>query len=81
MLVVSRKAEDSLIIELEGIPETIEIKILEVGSQVRLGITAPEGCKVWRNEIYSTVQANRQAVASPSCDLLAAASQLSEKLS
>lgn len=69
MLVVTRKNGDSLIIELEGQNETIEIKVLENGNQVKLGVLAPQGCKVWRNEIYQTVIENRQAAISAPVNL------------
>ena len=41
--------------------ETIEVKVTDIGSQVRLGITAPKGCNIWRNELYQTIQENKQA--------------------
>lgn len=59
MLVITRKENEALVIEVDG--ELIEIKVTEIGSQVRLGISAPERCKIWRKELYATVQANRQA--------------------
>ncbi len=60
MLVITRKLNDSIIIELEN-EEKIEIKVTEIGSQVRLGITAPKGCNIWRNELYQTILENKQA--------------------
>ena len=65
MLVITRKVNDSLIIEMEGKDQTIEIKVTEIGNQVRLAIDAPPGCKIWRKELYQTIQANRQAAAEP----------------
>ncbi|MAV97756.1 MAG: carbon storage regulator [Gammaproteobacteria bacterium] len=48
MLVLSRKEGQSLIIG-----ENIKVTVLEVkGSQVRLGITAPESISVNREEIH-----------------------------
>ena len=48
MLVLSRKEGQSLIIA-----ENIKVTVLEVkGSQVRLGITAPESISVNREEIH-----------------------------
>lgn len=62
MLILTRKIDDSIIIEVEGQAEPIEIKITEMSaSQVRLGITAPKGCRIWRSELMQTVQSNRQA--------------------
>lgn len=69
MLIITRKPGDSLVIELEGGSETIEIKVLESGNQIRLGVSAPMGCKVWRDEIYQTVLENRQAAVSKAADL------------
>ena len=60
MLVVSRKADESIIIEPEQ-GEPIEIKLLSIDNQVRVGISAPRGCKIWRKELYTTVEANRNA--------------------
>ena len=69
MLIITRKPGDSLILEVEGQPDIIEIKLLENGSQMKLGVSAPAGCKVWRSEIYQTILENRQAAASPQADL------------
>lgn len=60
MLVVSRKADESIIIETEQ-GEPIEIKLLSIDNQVRIGINAPKGCKIWRKELFTTVEANRTA--------------------
>ena len=32
-------------------------------NQVRVGVTAPKACKIWREELYQTIQANKQAAA------------------
>lgn len=60
MLVVSRKTDESIIIEPEQ-GEPIEIKLLSIDNQVRVGISAPRGCKIWRKELYTTVEYNRNA--------------------
>ncbi len=60
MLVISRKADESIIIEPEQ-GEPIEIKLLSIDNQVRIGISAPQGCKIWRKELYTTVESNRNA--------------------
>ena len=60
MLVVSRKTDESIIIETEQ-GEPIEIKLLSIDNQVRIGITAPQGYKIWRKELYTTVESNRSA--------------------
>lgn len=79
MLVITRKANDSIIIELEDGRGNIEIKVLEVGNQIRLGIDAPAGYKVWRNEIYENVLANRMAASSAPVNVLDVVSRLSGK--
>lgn len=61
MLVVSRKAEESIIIEPEQGGEAIEVKIISIDNQVKVGIDAPRGCKIWRKELFKTVEANRSA--------------------
>jgi len=80
MLVITRKTDDSIIIELEDGKGNIEIKVLEVGNQIRLGIDAPEGYKVWRSEIYQNVLANRQAASPAPQNVFDVISRLSEKL-
>jgi carbon storage regulator CsrA len=62
MLVISRKADEAIIIEPEQ-GEAIEIKLLSIDNQARVGISAPPGCKIWRKELYATVEANRKAAA------------------
>ncbi len=62
MLILTRKLDDSLIIEIEGEEEPMEIKVTELtNGQVRLGITAPKSCRIWRQELYQTVVSNRQS--------------------
>lgn len=61
MLLLTRKEGESLIIEVEGLKETIELKIVDINNQVRVGVTAPKECKIWREELYQTIQANKQA--------------------
>lgn len=66
MLILTRKSGESFLLELPG-GETIEIKVAELtAGQVRLGVTAPENCKIWRSELYQTVQSNRQAAGTAS---------------
>lgn len=61
MLVISRKPGDSIIIETENGGEPIEIKIISVDNQVKIGIEAPKGFKIWRDELYKTIESNRRA--------------------
>lgn len=63
MLLLTRKEGESLIIEVEGLNEPIEIKVVDINNQVRVGVTAPKNCKIWREELYQTIQANKQAAA------------------
>ena len=67
MLILSRKPNESLVIEMEGLSEPVEIVVTELNAnQVRLGIQAPQGCKIWRKELLLTVQYNQQAAAAAS---------------
>tara|TARA_Y100000766_G_C18814960_1_gene559983 strand:+ start:922 stop:1089 length:168 start_codon:yes stop_codon:yes gene_type:complete len=48
MLVLSRKAEESMFIG-----DDIKITVLDIrGGQVRIGITAPQEIKIHREEVY-----------------------------
>ena len=48
MLVLSRKAEESMFIG-----DDIKITVLDIrGGQVRIGITAPQDIKIHREEVY-----------------------------
>lgn len=52
MLVLSRKKDESLMIG-----DQIELKILSIdGDQVKLGIVAPKTVKVYRSEVYKSIQ-------------------------
>ena len=81
MLILTRKPDESLIIEIEGLDEPIEVIVAEISStQAKLGIQAPQGCKIWRKELYQTVQYNQQAAASSSAaDIRGIASKLTGK--
>tara|TARA_B100000989_G_C19473214_1_gene441673 strand:- start:89 stop:256 length:168 start_codon:yes stop_codon:yes gene_type:complete len=51
MLVLSRKAEESMYIGDE-----IKITVLDIrGGQVRLGISAPQDVKIHREEVYNRI--------------------------
>ena len=51
MLVLSRKAEESMIIG-----DDIKITVLDIrGGQVRIGITAPQDIKIHREEVYDRI--------------------------
>ena len=67
MLILSRKPNESVIIGLDGTEEPIEIVVTELaGNQVRLGIQAPKGYKIWRKELFLTIEYNKQAAAAAS---------------
>ena len=56
MLVLSRRTDESLFIG-----EDIKITILDIrGGQVRIGITAPEFIKVYREEVYVRMQGTKE---------------------
>jgi carbon storage regulator len=61
VLVLSRKADESVVIG-----EDIVITVLEVrGDVVRLGIAAPREVKVHRSEVYEELQQANRDAASP----------------
>ena len=66
MLILSRKVGQSLMLG-----DGVEITITEVsGDRVKIGISAPADIKVYRKEIYSTIQENQSAaVPAPSGSL------------
>ncbi|WP_342600359.1 carbon storage regulator CsrA [Psychrobacillus sp. FSL H8-0483] len=59
MLVLSRKKDESIMIG-----DQIELKILSVdGDQVKVGIVAPKNVKVYRSEVYESIQQqNKEAL-------------------
>lgn len=69
MLVLSRKKDESIIIN-----DNIVITVVEIrGDKVRLGIKAPREIPVHRSEIYAVIQAEKAAalVGAESTDKLA----------
>lgn len=59
MLVLARKKGESIMIG-----DDIEVKIVGIeGDLIRLGITAPQSIKVYRSEIFESIQLeNKQAL-------------------
>lgn len=52
VLVLSRRVDESLLIDKE-----IKITVLEIkGGQVRLGIAAPSSIKIHREEVFNRIQ-------------------------
>lgn len=59
MLVLSRKKNESIVID-----ENIVITVVEIrGDKVRLGIQAPKEVPIHRNEVYEAICSERAAIA------------------
>ena len=59
MLVLSRKKNESIIID-----EKIVITVVEIrGDKVRLGIQAPREVPIHRSEIYDAIKAEKESAA------------------
>lgn len=72
MLVLSRKKDESIMIG-----DQIELKILSVdGDQVKIGIVAPKNIKVYRTEVYESIQQQNKEALNVSKSLI---EQLSKK--
>ncbi len=68
MLILSRKPEESVMIQTQD--GSIEIVVTEIATgKVRLGISAPHGCKILRKELVQTMEYNLQAANKPSTHL------------
>jgi carbon storage regulator len=58
MLVISRARGDSIIVN-----DDITITVVEIRKdKVRLGVVAPKGVRVHRQEVYDTIYGHRQAI-------------------
>jgi carbon storage regulator len=65
MLILSRKEEESIIID-----NNIEIKILEIeDGKVKLGIEAPKDIDIFRKEIYLSIKQENIEAAKTKIDL------------
>ena len=60
MLVIRRRAGESF-----WIGEQVEIEILQIGSQVKVGIRAPKGIAVLRTEVKLIQEANLESAQQP----------------
>lgn len=65
MLVLTRKAGESIVIGNEVVITVLEVR----GGQIRLGVDAPRNLAVHRAEIYQQVQEENQTAASRSADV------------
>lgn len=75
MLVLSRRANESLMIGDEIVVTVLEVR----GDQVRLGIAAPRSVPVHREEVYADLIRQNQAAARPDEKSLANLDQLLPK--
>ena len=58
MLVLSRKKNESIIIELDG--KIITVTVIDVrGDKIRLGVEAPKEVPVHRSEVYECIKRER----------------------
>ena len=77
MLVLSRKEEESIIIN-----DNIEIKIIGVKQdQVKIGIIAPKDVKIFRKEIYEEIQRANTASATSTGMIEGLKKDIKDKLS
>ena len=51
MLIVTRRGGESVVLSIPGSDETIAVKVVQDGTQVRLGIDAPREVKILREEL------------------------------
>ncbi|MDE6349433.1 MAG: carbon storage regulator CsrA [Treponemataceae bacterium] len=67
MLILSRKVDEKI-----KIGSDITLTIIEIhGDQVKIGVEAPKNVKVFRQEVYDSIQAqNREAAGSASLEAL-----------
>ena len=62
MLILSRRKDESLVIDDRIVVTVVDIK----GDQIKLGIDAPRNVKVFRHEVFQAIQdENRAAAAAP----------------
>lgn len=59
MLVLTRKPGDGIVVGDDIIIKVIEVK----GGAIRIGIEAPQDCKIYRQEVFNRIsQENREAL-------------------
>jgi carbon storage regulator len=65
MLILTRKVDEKI-----RIGDDIAVTIIEVrGDQVKVGVEAPKHVKVFRQEVFATIQAENKAAAQGGTDL------------
>ncbi len=62
MLVLSRKKNESVVINSDVVITVIEVR----GDKVRLGIVAPKDVSVHREEVYEAIHGKKPACGTPS---------------
>ena len=66
MLILTRKRGESLVID-----GRIEIKVTDISDEkIKLGIEAPPDMKVYRKELYETLQENKSAAGAAAAAVL-----------
>lgn len=66
MLILTRKRGESLVID-----GRIEIKVTDISDEkIKLGIEAPPEMKVYRKELYETLQENKSAAGTAAAAVL-----------
>lgn len=64
MLVLTRRLEEGIVIQIPGSAESITVSVLGVeGEKVKLGIAAPRAVTVLRQELCEAVRAQNQSAA------------------
>ncbi|HEU4975133.1 MAG TPA: carbon storage regulator CsrA [Baekduia sp.] len=66
MLIITRRPGEKIMVGDDVVVEVIEVS----GSSVRIGIAAPKSIPVYREEIWTAVQAENQAAAASAVDEL-----------
>ena len=65
MIVLSRKRNESIVINDDVVIQVVEIR----GDKVRLGIETPIEIPVHRNEVYEAIPRNSESLEVRNCDM------------
>ena len=60
MLVLSRKADEEIIIELPGVEPVVVTVVRIAGGTVRLGVSAPQEVGIHRGEVFERILEERK---------------------